>query len=278
MNADRRVTLARPDLADRRLEGIVRADRFTVPRTLQVTAPVAGLHAGPDLSAEQDDQLLFGELFDVLEVSDGWAWGQAQRDGYVGFVEAHALSEAVTSPTHWVSALRAYAFETPSIKSRAIGPYSLNALVAVEAAEDEFLLVAGVGWFHAKHLKPLGETYSDFVSVAQRFMGAPYLWGGRDSLGIDCSGLVQQALYACGRACPRDADLQETLGEEASRADLARGDLIFWSGHVGIMLDPERILHASGFHMAVAVEPLTEAVIRNEAGGVGGPTVFRRLG
>lgn len=277
MSFDGRTTLARADLADAALEGIVRAQRFATPRRMQATAPSLPLRAGPGGAAEQDDQLLFGETFAVLEVRDGFAWGQAQRDGYVGFVESGRLSPEMVTPTHWVSALRAYAFAEPSIKAPAAGPFSLNALVCIDAADGEFLHAVGAGWISARHLRPLGDFATDRVAVAERFLGAPYLWGGRDSLGLDCSGLVQQALYACGEACPRDTDMQETLGSPIAMDALRRGDLVFWNGHMGMMLDAETLLHANSFHMAVAREALSEAITRIAAGPMGAPTGFRRL-
>ena len=170
-----------------------------------------------------------------------FVFGQASRDGYVGFVEAAALSPRGPAPTHRIAAIRTYAFAEPSIKSRASGPYSINSLAAVEAVEGRLARVAGAGWVTAEHLAPLGDFETDHAGVAERFIGAPYLWGGRESLGLDCSGLIQQALFACGRACPRDADQQEAMGEAITRADVRRGDLVFWKGHVAIALDGERI-------------------------------------
>jgi len=266
---DPRLTLARPDLASRALEGRVTAAAYVDPTPMAVVAPGAGLHAKPDLAAERQDQLLFGEVFDVLEVAGGFAWGQARRDGYVGYVEAAALAAPPPAPTHRVAAIRTYAFAEPSIKTRAFGPYSINALVAVEAREGRFAKAVGAGWFVEAHLAPIGRFETDPAAVAERFLGAPYLWGGRESLGLDCSGLVQQAMLACGRACPRDTDLQQGLGHEVQSSELRRGDLVFWQGHVAMMLDPERILHANAHHLA-------EAVARIAAGPTGAPTGYRR--
>lgn len=272
MNGDPRLTLARPDLAAAALEGLARAERFVEPVAMQTAVAAASLRMEPRVGAEQADQLLLGEVFDVLETANGFAWGQARRDGYVGYVAVMDLGDQVRAPTHWISALRAFAHAEPAIRSPARGPYSLNALVAVTELRDRFALAAGVGWLPAIHLTPIGQTLTDPAGVVERFMGTPYLWGGRDSLGLDCSGLVQQALYACGRACPRDTDQQAQLGAPAPAASLIRGDLVFWAGHVGMMLDAERLAHANAHHMAVAVEALSEAVAR-----IGAPTVFRRL-
>jgi cell wall-associated NlpC family hydrolase len=274
---DPRVTLVRPDLAARALEGIAPAGRYADPQATVAHIPAAAVRRAPDPAAEQVDQLLFGETFDVLEEADGFAWGQARRDGYVGFVEAVSLAPPESRPSHRVAAIRTYAFAEPSIKSRALGPYSINALVVAEAEEGRFLKAAGSGWFVADHLAPVGVFEHDPVAVAERFLGAPYLWGGRESLGLDCSGLIQQALFACGRSCPRDTDQQQGLGREIGEVDLARGDLVFWKGHVAIMLDREHILHANAHHMAVAIEPLAEARARYLAAGVGEPTAFRRI-
>ncbi len=278
MSLDARITPLRDGVASQTLEGLVRAEVYLEPRLRVCAAAAAGIHRAPDPASEQLDQLLYGESFDVLEdETGGFVWGQAHRDGYVGFVAASALAAPGPAPTHRVSALRTYAFEEDSIKSKALGPYSMNALVAVEGGEGRLRSVAGAGWMAADHLAPIGVFETDFVAVAERFLGTPYLWGGRESLGLDCSGLVQQALLACGQACPRDTDQQEALGREVARGDLARGDLVFWKGHVAVALDAGRILHANAHHMAVAIEPLDPAIQRIAAAGGGQPTRFRRL-
>lgn len=277
MTFDPRVTLARSDLAARALEGLVPAKAYADTEAMVAAVAAAPLRRSPDPAGEQLDQLLFGELFDVLEVRDGFAWGQARRDGYVGFVETAALAPARAAPTHRVRAIRTYAFAEPSIKSRALGPYSINALATVEAREGRFAKAAGSGWFVEAHLAAIGADFeTDAAGVAERFLGAPYLWGGRESLGLDCSGLVQQALLACGRACPRDTDQQEAVFATVGRGELRRGDLVFWRGHVAMMLDEARIIHANAHHMAVAIEPLSETVERVIGAGGGEPTGFRR--
>jgi len=252
------------------------APAYKDPTPRVATAPAAGIHAAPDLGAEQQDQLLFGEGFEVLEEKDGWAWGQARRDGYVGYVQAEALGPVGAASTHRVAAIRTYAFAEPSIKARALGPYSLNVLVSAEASEGRFVKAQGSGWFVADHLAPIGLFETDPVPVALRYLGAPYLWGGRESLGLDCSGLVQQALLACGRACPRDTDQQQGLGHGVEPQDLQAGDLVFWRGHVAMMTDAVSIVHANAFHMAVAVEPLAQAIARIAAGPTGEPIAYRR--
>lgn len=277
MSFDPRVTLIRDGIAARALEGRVPAEVYLDPRPMTCAAPAAGIHRGPDAASEQMDQLLFGETFEVLEEEGAFLFGQAGRDGYVGFVEAARLAPRAAAPTHRVAAIRTYAFAEPSIKSRASGPYSLNALVCVEALEGRLAKVAGAGWMTAEHLAAVGVFEADWAGVAERFIGAPYLWGGRESLGLDCSGLVQQALFACGLACPRDADQQEKLGRGIERGAFGRGDLVFWKGHVAIGVDAERIVHANGHHMATVIEPLDAAIARISGGGYGEPTAFRRL-
>jgi len=280
---DARVTLARPDLASALLEGLVAADRYAEARPLQASIPAVAIRTAPDARAEQVDQLLFGETFHVLEAHGGWGWGQADRDGYVGYAALTGLSDTVIAPTHWVGVIRTYAFAEPSIRAPVTGLISLNALLTVEDEADErFVKAARLGYVAIHHLSPIGGHLApDPAAVAERLIGAPYLWGGRDSLGLDCSGLVQQALYACGRACPRDSDLQQTLGEPLAIGPdlrgLERNDLVFWKGHVGVMLDAHTLLHANAHHMATAVEPLAEAVERIDRAGSGRPTAFRRL-
>jgi cell wall-associated NlpC family hydrolase len=273
---DPRVTLARPDLADLDLQGLVAAERYEAPTLRQIAVPTAALRKTAHPMAEQWDQLLFGELFRVLDVKDGFAWGQAARDGYVGFVAEDDLAAPGEAATHQVAVPRTYAFAEPNIKSRPAGLYSLNALTAIEATEGRFAKGEGTGWFVSGHLAPVGVALTDYVAVAEGYLGAPYQWGGRESLGLDCSGLVQQALAACGRAIPRDTDMQLAFFAPIAEADRRRGDLVFWRGHVAVLLDADTILHANAHHMAVAVEPLAEAVARVEAAGGGPVTGWRR--
>jgi len=274
---DARITPIRDGVAGQSLEGLVRAEVYLEPKVLTCIAPAAGIHRSPDAASEQMDQLLFGEVFEVIEEEGSFLWGQARRDGYVGFVAAGALARVEAEPTHRISALRTYAFAGPSIKTRAGGPYSLGGLVSVEAQDGKLSQVAGAGWMATAHLAPVGEFETDMAGVAERYLGAPYLWGGRESLGLDCSGLVQQARFACGLACPRDADQQEAAGQVIDRTEFGRSDLVFWKGHVAIGLGDGRIVHANGHHMAVAIEPLETAIERIDAAGVGQPTSYRRL-
>lgn len=276
MRHDPRLTLARPDLADTALEGRVAATRYARPRRMQVVAPSAAIRREPRADAEQLDQLLLGERFDVLEVQDGHAWGQAVRDGYVGHVAFGALAPEGPAPNHRVRTVLTYGFGEPSIKSRPTGPISLNSLVNVTAREGRLAHCDAGFWLPQAHLAPIGDFDADPAAVAEAHLGAAYLWGGREGFGLDCSGLVQQALLACGRACPRDSDLQQALGVAADPSDLRRGDLVFWKGHVAMMVDATCIVHANAHHMAVAVEGLAEAVARIRDAGGGDPVAFRR--
>jgi len=273
---DPRLTLARDGVAARALEGIVPAERYVDTTLRQARLPAAALRRAPLLEAEQLDQLLFGELFEVLADADGWAFGQARRDGYVGYVASEALGAPGAAPTHTVRALRTYGFSAPSIKAAPIGLYSMNTPVAEEGREGRFVKTAG-GWIVEEHLAALGDDAPDYVAVAERFVGTPYQWGGRESLGLDCSGLVQQALYAAGRASPRDSDQQAAMGEPVEATALRRGDLVFWRGHVAMLTSPTDIVHANSTHMAVVIEPLAEAVTRTANRGGGEPTGYRRI-
>jgi len=264
---DPRVTPARPDLAAASLRGRVEAARYVEPSVRACRVAAAGIRKGPDDDAPMDDQLLFGDRFDVYEETGGWAWGQSLADSYVGYVRADALAAPGAEPDRRVAALRTYAFSEPDIKSRPNALLSLNARIAVDEETGRFARDPAAGWLVADHLAPLGDAEPDFVAVAERFLGTPYLWGGKESLGLDCSGLVQMSLAAAGIDCPRDSDQQEAaLGRDVdvdeSLAGLKRGDLVFWQGHVGIMLDAERMVHANAHHMMTAIEPLAEAARR----------------
>lgn len=281
MTFDPRTTPARGDLAARHLQGQVAAARFVDGEGRVVIEPQTPLRAAPAPDAPFVTEALMGERVTVYETTEeGWAWVQLESDGYVGWLAAGALGTAEAPPTHRVSALRTLAFPGPSIKAPPLGALPFGARVTVVRTQGPFAVTDTGAFLPARHLAPVDSVETDFVAVAERFVGAPYLWGGKTVLGIDCSGLVQVALSACGLACPRDSDMQErALGaalDPAASKDLRRGDLVFWKGHVAIVRDPETLLHANAFHMAVVVEPLAPALERIGA-AAGEPTAVKRL-
>jgi cell wall-associated NlpC family hydrolase len=256
---DPRTTLARPDLAEQALEGVVRAKAFRAARPMHCAGPVVDIRAAADGGADRLDQIIFGEAFDVLDRAGDFVWGKARRDGVVGWVALAELAESAPAPAARVAATA--------------GALPLNALVTDASGVE------------TDDLAPIGSFEDDLVAVAERLLGTPHALGARSSVATDCSGLVQQCLYACGRAGPRYADQQAELGEAAARGDLKRGDLVVWphpkggdgwTGHSALAVDGGTIIHASGHHGAVVREALVEAEARYAADGFEAP-VFRRL-
>jgi cell wall-associated NlpC family hydrolase len=280
---DPRLTPARADLAAKALAGKVGAKRYVEGHIREIVEPQAPLRREPAPDALLSTEALKGERVTIYdENAEGWAWGQLADDGYVGWLPANALAPPGAAVTHKVSALRTLVFPGPSIKLSPVEALPLGARLAIARVEGALAVTATRGYVPAVHLAPIDVYETDFVAVAERFLGVPYLWGGKTTLGIDCSGLVQIALAACGIACPRDSDMQEqALGKPLS-ADFdgtapRRGDVVFWSGHVAIVRDRSTLLHANAFHMAVAIEPIAQAVARIRGSGYE-ITSVRRLG
>jgi len=279
---DPRTTPARPDLAAKHLAGVVEAQRFVEGKPYEIDAAQAPVRDAPAHDAELLTEALKGERLTVYDVNaDGWAWGQLADDGYVGFVPADALRAPGPSPTHKVTALRTFAFPGPSIKLPPLETLSFGCRLAIARVEEPFAITASGAHVPLLHLAPLAAMETDFVAVAERFLGTPYLWGGKSSLGIDCSGLVQLSLAACGMTGPRDSDRQEqTLGAPLAWSrdpkQLRRGDLVFWKGHVAIVRNAASLVHANSHHMAVAFEDSAAAIARIREGS-GEVTSVRRL-
>ena len=280
---DPRITPARPDLAAKHLAGAVEAQRFVEGKVYEIAASHAPLRSAPSHQAELLTEALKGERMTIYDISeDGWAWGQLASDGYVGFMPASAMGAVGPAATHKVTALRTFVFPGPSIRLPPTETLSFGCRLAVARMDGPFAVTASGGHVTALHLAPMATIETDFVAVAERFLGIPYLWGGKTSLGVDCSGLVQLALNACGIPCPRDTDMQErALGHALARPhelkQLRRGDLVFWKGHVAIVRDEARVVHANASgHMAVAFEGLAEAIARIRA-IAGEVTSVRRL-
>jgi cell wall-associated NlpC family hydrolase len=281
---DKRLHAYRPDLADARLKGQIAADRFVAGRQARIVAAVADMLSEPRPDAGLNTQLLRGDDVTVFEEAEGWAWVQAERDGYVGYVSGGFLGPRAGEPTHIVSAPRSFLYPGPDLKFPRLGELSLGSLVTVkdfaETRGTRYALLSNGEAMISGHLRPVGEFSEDYVAVAETLLMTPYLWGGSTSLGIDCSGLVQLAMRMAGRNVLRDTDMQAaTIGEPIAPGEnfsgLRRGDLVFWKGHVAIMTDDRTMIHANGHTMLVSREGLTEAIDR--IGYLyGGPTGFRR--
>ena len=257
----------RPDLAAEALRGKVAAQRYAAGELRQVVHSATPLRGAPDARQSWTTEALFGELVTVFEERDGWAWVQLERDGYVGYLRPAALSAQVTRPTHRVAALGTFLYPSADVKACPWLQLSMNALLAVAEAGATFSKLADGSFVPSRHIVEQDRHAPDFVAVAERFAGVPYLWGGKTRLGVDCSGLLQVAMQAAGLECPRDSDMQQAeLGQDVPVRDdldgLTRGDMVFWPGHVGIMIDAFMLLHANAHHMGVVVEPLASAVDR----------------
>lgn len=264
---DPRRNAVRADLAAVALRGEVVSPRYSAGVVRQVARPAVPLRREPNPAAGLDTEALFGERVTVYDESEGWAWVQLARDRYVGYMPAAALSTTVAVPTHRVKALGTFLYPAPDIKIPPTLHLPLNAEVRVVEWGEQFCRLEQGGFVVTRHLSERDRPERDFVDVAERFIGTPYLWGGRTRIGIDCSGLVQIALEAAGQACPRDSDMQMAeVGDAIPVPDdlegLQRGDLVFWKGHVGIMADGVMLVHANAHHMAVVAETLPEAAER----------------
>jgi cell wall-associated NlpC family hydrolase len=277
---DRRLNAYRPDLADVRLQNAVEAERYCVGVAARVTAPVADMRPGPMHGIGIDTQLLRGATVRLFDDNEGWAWVQADADGYVGYVPSQALSQCGHEPTHIVTAARTFVYSGPDLRLPAVAAHSMGATIAVDATTvvrgTQYAVLANGEALIAAHLAPINVSADDYVAVAERLEHTPYLWGGASGFGIDCSGLVQLSLRMAGLAVMRDTDMQEdTIGVAIDAGELRRGDLVFWKGHVAIMADHATLIHANGHTMSVSREALAAAIDRI-AYLYGRPTSYRR--
>ena len=285
---DPRLHAYRTDLAAESLRGQLSAPRYAAGRPAQVVRGIADVRRQPAASAPLDTQLLCGEAVTVYDEADGWAWVQNATDGYVGYVASTALGSEVHIPTHGVAVLRTFLYPEPDLKTPTLDSLSMGSPVTVVGTKDRFsevhLAAPGAGgWIYSSHLAAAGDVAPDYLETARQFLGAPYLWGGKTSLGVDCSGLVQIALVRAGIPCPRDSYMQATsLGAEvpleAENYTPRRGDIIQFPGHCAIAMDEIMVINANAHAMLVTIEPLTDLLGRvNEESGGRGITAVRRL-
>ncbi len=265
---DPRLTPARPDLAAEELKGRVEALRYVPARPATVIRGSVVLRVRGESDAPACSELLFGEAFRVYEVRSGWAWGQAVRDSYVGYLEADGLDFVRHRPTHLVTGLFAHLLRAPSVRAPTVALLPMGArlsVVGTDADGQYARILERDGWISLRHLTPIGRVTAAPLDLARRLLGAPYRWGGKTAAGIDCSGLVQLVHELAGIDLPRDSDLQfahlsRTAGRAVEPDEAMAGDLAFFPGHVGIMVDERRLLHANATRMAVSIDPLDEVI------------------
>ena len=279
---DPRLHAYRPDLADETLRGKVEASRFVAGSLKCIVAPVAPLYKIPDALSERQSECLFGEDVKVFEEKNGFCWVQAQQDGYVGYVEQSKIGPIRSQPTHWVNVPRTFQYRDADLRSPMIGPLSIGSRISVvseaETRGTRYARLDNGSFVVFNHIIPVSTVADDYVTIAESFIHTPYLWGGKSGLGIDCSGLVQLAMMMTGRKVLRDTNMQQaTIGKDIAPEDgLQRGDLVFWKGHVAIMVDSGTLIHANGASMDVRKENLDHAIERI-AKAHSAPTGYRRL-
>ena len=237
---------------------------------MNVIKPSASMRSRPNIDAYLETECLFGEKLEILSNDKEWSFCKLLTDNYCGWVQNTSLGKT-NRCTHRVLTLRTFIFTEKHVKSKIIYNIPIGSKLNVIKTGKTWSEITlpkkfnfQIGYVPSKHIVNIKNKVKDWVSVAEQFLNAPYKWGGRNSLGIDCSALIQLSCEAYGKALPRNTNDQLRFKDVITKDlnSLKRADIIFWRGHVGVMVDSLNILHANAFHMKTVIEPLNDVILR----------------
>jgi len=227
------------------------------------TTDIIGYPQNAHRISEDDSQLLYGETFQVEEEHGAYVYGHSILDNYKGYIDREDLIKDATPANALITTRFAHLYPEPDMKSRPKKSISFMSRVSLnDKSENDFVQTQSGEWLYKDVVCKIDQykPNDDLADLALKFLDTPYRYGGRSMLGIDCSGLVQIAMIARGLDCPpRDSRKQEgAFGKKVAKDNLQRNDIVFFEGHVGIMIDSENILNATARHMTALIEPLTD--------------------
>lgn len=217
-----------------------------------------------------ETECLYGESVEIIKNYSDWVYCKLNTDSYYGWIDKNSLGK-LKKATHRVIAIRSFIYKERNAKSDTLLYLPMGSLLALEEIHSDWAKISTPingqiksGYIPIGHIVKIGHKVSDWVNFAEKLKGTPYKWGGRDTLGLDCSALLQLSYQTFGVNIPRNSSQQVKLNKKRidSISDLKRGCVVFWKGHVGIMIDNLNCLHSNAFHMKAVIEPLEDIINR----------------
>ncbi len=220
-----------------------------------LNSPVANINSKPSEKSEITSQILYGEKFKILSKKNGWLKIKTNFDNYVGFIKKSKFNKNF-KPTNKICKLKSKIFKKINNKFVPTNNFLYFASgISIKNFNKDYVEFERNKWIKKKDIKKIDHYEKNYIKIVKLFLGSKYLWGGKTSIGIDCSALIQIYFYYNRVFFPRDTKDQIKFCKKKSKKKLYRGDIIFWKGHVGMCIDRSKFIHAYGPKKKVLIMP-----------------------
>ena len=224
------------------------------------TYPSIKLYKKASTRSEIVTQIIYGDSFSIIKKTNKWLKIRIKEDNYLGFIQ-NKNYKTYLKPTHKINKLKAKVYKSPN-KRRKINIITFGSKIRAIDKKSKFLKF-DKGWVNQNETSPLSYKDKNPFKRINIFKNIKYKWGGKSFKGIDCSALIQVFLNFNNKYCPRDAkDQFKYFKKNIKLKNIKKNDIIFWKGHVAVVLSKNKLIHAYGPMKKTVIMRIDETIRR----------------